>query len=312
MAINPAFLGYGVWLELSPLKGLKRYANYGKPLPPNPSTVDLVDKFIQALTDMKMSSVWFELFTRTGIIDKDGKQGTRELVDGLRAANIAAVPWGYCFGKNSEHTNPDDNDLYLIKALCDKYKIGIFCADIEPWNKVHGTYDEWDAVALDNLITGLNTHLKKENLGISSFANLNSQPKAREYLTPVTPLVSFCSPQIYWNARDPVTWAKTSLQSWRDAGIQTELIATTQSYWAKDDDTPAREQMEAKLSDFANKFPDSEYAKIAALNWYHAGGPNNIEEGGMSQPMIDTLVAKRLDQKPYKKPYPPGEPAAIV
>jgi hypothetical protein len=313
MAINPAFLGHGIWLELRPIKGLRRYANYKKPLPPNPTTAQLVDKFIEAVTDMNMSSVWFELFTRNGEIDKDGKQGTQELVDGLKAAKIAAVPWGYCFGKNSEDPPPDpahpappkpkEQDLDLVKRLCGKYKLDLFCADIEPWNvSPDGTVDVWQMDALKNLVTGLNVYFKKENLGLSSFANLSKQPKASEYLTPHASLFSFCAPQIYWNSRDPIDWAKGSLQSWRDAGITADLVATVQSYWSKGDGTPSQAKMEEKVTKFVTTFPDAEWSKIIAANWYHAGGPNDANEGGMSDQMIKDIRDNKLHLKPYKKP----------
>jgi hypothetical protein len=302
MVINPAFLGHGIWLELAPITGLKRYAKYKNPLPPDAPTTKLVDNFIRAVTDMKMSSVWLELFTRSGTIDKDSTKGTRELVDGLKAANINAVPWGYCFGKNSENADPAKNDLELAKTLCDKYKLDIFVADIEPWNKIGDTVvDEWKADALNDLVTGLNAHFGKENLGISSFANLNSQPKARKFLTPVAPLASFCAPQIYWNKRDPVDWATKSLQSWRDAGITTELIATVQSYWEISEGTDTREQMTKKVDQFVTGFPNEQWSKIVGLNWYHAGGTNGPASGGMTQEMIDSIIAGELDQKPYKQ-----------
>jgi hypothetical protein len=305
MPVNPAFLGHGIWLELSPIKGLRRYANYKKPLPPNPTTVQLVDKFVEAVTDMNMSSVWFELFTRRGEIDTDGKRGTRELVDGLNAAKIHAVPWGYCFGTNSENQGAErrKNDLELTKRLCDKYNLELFCADIEPWNKLgDGTVDTWDKDALDQLVTGLSAHFQKENLGLSSFANLHTQQKAREFLSPLTPMFSFCAPQIYWNARDPISWAQESLQSWRDAGVTVELVATVQSYWSKDDGTPSQSEIEQKVTRFVTEFPASQWSTIIALNWYHAGGPNNADVGGMSQPMIDSIVAGKLHLRPYKKP----------
>jgi hypothetical protein len=144
MAINSAFLGHGIFLELKPIDGLRRYANYKEPLPRDHTISDLVDKFIEALTDMKMSSVWFELFTSSGVIDQDGKQGTKELVDGLNAAKIAAIPWGYCFGKNSESDEGNPNkilDLDRSKKLCDNYGLSLFVADIEPWIAIGSAAD---------------------------------------------------------------------------------------------------------------------------------------------------------------------------
>jgi hypothetical protein len=307
MAINQGFLGHGIFLQLEPINGLRRYANYKTPLS-NPTTTQLVDKFIQALTDMHMSSVWFELFTRTGVLDQDGKQGTQELVAGLKAANIQAVPWAYCWGTNSQNADPKQNDLQRAIDLCSQYKLDCFVADIEPWNEITvgetTLTDIWDLAALKNLVTGLNNHFGKNNLGISSFANLdaNQQPHARDLLPPLTPLVSFCAPQIYWNSRDPIAWAEQSLQSWRNAGVTTDLVATVQSYWSTDDGTPPQGQMETKVTEFVRNYPNSEWSKIIGLNWYDAGWNDNQAEGGMSNSMIKDIAACRLDQKPYKKP----------
>jgi len=305
MAINRAFLGHGIFLQLQPISGLRRYANYKTPLS-KPTTSQLVDKFILAVTDMKISSVWFELFTRTGIVDRDGKQGTRELGDGLKAAKIHAVPWAYCWSTNSQNTNPKDNDLQRAIDLCNKYKLDCFVADIEPGNSVtvkkKKLVETWDAKALDGLMTGLNKHFGADNLGISSFANIdkNQQPEARKFVPPVAPLASFCAPQIYWNKHDPVDWAEKSVKSWRDAGVTTELIATVQSYWASDPKGPAQADMEKQVGKFLKSYPDSEYSKIVGLNWYHAGWEDNKKEGAMSDRMITDIAAARLDQKPYK------------
>ena len=305
--INPAFTGHGVFLQLQPICGLRRYANYRAPLQ-NPTTSQLVDKFIEAVTDMRMSSVWFELFTRTGVLDQDGKQGTQELVDGLKAANINVVPWAYCWGTNSQNANRADNDLQRAIDLCGKYKLDCFVADIEPGNQItlsNNTTltDKWDPNALNDLVTGLNKNFGEDNLGISSFASLdaNAQPDARTLLPPLTSLVSFCGPQIYWYKNAPVSWAERSLQSWRNAGVATELVATVQSYWSIDDNIP-QALMETQLDDFVTQFPDSDWSKIIGLNWYHAGWNDNLgSEGAMSDTMIADIIAAKLDAKPYKK-----------
>jgi hypothetical protein len=305
MAINPGFLGHGIFLQLEPINGLLRYADYKTPRQ-NPTTAQLVDNFIQALNDMHISSVWFELFTRTGVLDADGKQGTKELVAGLKAANIKAVPWGYCWGANSQYADPSQNDLQRAIDLCNQYQLECFVADIEPGNQITLSdktvlTDKWDAGALTNLVTGLSNHFGQDNIGISSFANLgaNSQPYARGLLPSVTPLVSFCAPQIYWNSRDPITWAQQSLQSWRDAGVTTDFVATVQSYWSTGDNTPPQADMEAKVQDFVQQYTD--WSQIIGLNWYHGGWDGNgADEGGMSDLMIQYISAGRLDQKPYK------------
>jgi hypothetical protein len=46
---------------------------------------------------------------------------------------------------------------------------------------------------------------------------------------------------------------------------------------------------------------------LIGLNWYHAGGANSTKSGAMSDSMIATIEAARLDKKPYKsiKSKPP-------
>jgi hypothetical protein len=316
MSINPVFCGHGIWLELKPIDGLKRYASYGGPkLGGDAKITDLVDRFIKALQAMKITSVWFEIFNRFGTIDPDGKFGTTELLDGLKYNGINAIPWGYCLGAYSEKgVDPKKDNLGLARSLCEKYKLDVFCADIEPGNNwdidmPYGTtkklYDTWSSDAIEALVKGLVDTFSKSGVGISSFANIdeNQQSEARNIIVPVTPLVSFCAPQIYWNKRDPLDWARKSLLSWRNAGVKTNLIATTQSYWELSEHTASRTEMEAKLEAFLAGFHDAEYGKIVGLNWYHAGKGNNSEsQGGMSQAMIDTIAKARLDQKPYLKP----------
>jgi hypothetical protein len=296
MAINKAFLGHGIFLELLPIKGLRRYAKYKQPLPPNPSTAALVGKFIEAVNDMNMSSVWVELFSRPGTLDKDGKGGTKELVAGLKAANIAVVGWGYCHSKSSMR------DLDLAKQLCTDYGIDAFVADVEPGNVVGGKKDTWKPDDFVTLMKGLNDHFKKDNLAVSTFAHMGLHPDARDIMKLATSLVCMYAPQIYWNKRDPVTYAKDSIASWSTAGITTPLVATVQSYWELGEKTPGRKAMEGRVAKFVSDFPDSEWKKLIGLNWYHAGNENSAQTGGMSDPMIKTIADGQLQKKPYKQP----------
>jgi hypothetical protein len=306
MAINPAFLGHGIFLQLEPINGLRRYAKY-RPLPCNPTTPQLVDNFIHAMTDMKMSSVWFELFSRKGILDQDGKQGTKELVDGLKGTKIRGVPWAYCWGTNSQNADAKQNDLYRAISLCDSYKLDRFVADIEPGNEIsinknETLTDHWDPGRLEDLMRGLSTNFGKDNLGISSFASLddNVQGEARQFLPPVTQYASFCAPQIYWGMDDPVGRAQASLKSWRSAGVTTEMVATVQAYWAKPGKHPTQSEMEGQVRKFLKNYPNTEWSKIIGLNWYHAGWNDNTEEGSMSNQMIKDISAANLDRRPYK------------
>jgi hypothetical protein len=310
---NKAFLGHGIFLELEPITGLLRYKDYKRPMPPKYTTADLVDKFVGAVIDMKMSSVWFEIFTSSGTIDPKQKLGTPELVAGLKAAKIAAIPWGYCWGENSE---PDPQnpkkvlDLDRAIKLCNDYGLNLFVADIEPWNENNRGTDKWKDNALVDLMTGLNKHFGAENLGISSFALLDqdSQPNARRLIPPITHLASFCAPQIYWGGKqDPVQWAVKSIQSWRNAGVSSDMIATVQCYW---DEHVSQKEMETRVKKFIASYPDSEWSKIVGLNWYHAGNANEPTDGAMSQDMIDNIIAAKLDMKPYRRPTSAPTPDA--
>lgn len=66
MSINPALLSHGVFIELSPIKALQRYANFKKPgLSVNAAsseTSKLVSNFISALQFMQIGGVWIQLF----------------------------------------------------------------------------------------------------------------------------------------------------------------------------------------------------------------------------------------------------------
>jgi hypothetical protein len=44
MAINPAFLGHGIFTEFSVNNALKRFANYTSPNPANPPPADNIDR----------------------------------------------------------------------------------------------------------------------------------------------------------------------------------------------------------------------------------------------------------------------------
>jgi hypothetical protein len=296
MPVNKAFLNHGIFLEWTPIIGLRRYADYKQPLPPNPGPAALVGKFIEALKDMRIASVWIQLFSRNGSLDTDGKGGTRELVDGLKAAGIQMAGWGYCHSKHSVR------DLDLAKQLCSKYGIEAFVADVEPGNEVNGKKDEWNSGDFVTLMKGLNTTFKKDNLGISTFAHLGLHKDAATLLKLATDLVCMYAPQIYWNKRAPISYAQDSIASWPKAGITTPLVATVQSYWELSEGTPGKVSIEGKVSKFVKEFPDPEWSKLIGLNWYHAGNENTKSKGGMSDPMIATIAGGRLDQKPYRPP----------
>ncbi|MGY8704627.1 hypothetical protein RAD16_02640 [Bradyrhizobium sp. 18BD] len=298
--INRAFLGHGMFLEYGPLRTLNRYANYGG------GTATTLDekaaRFVKAMQDMHIGSVWIQLFTASGTLD-NGSGGTRELVAALKQANIACAGWGYCYSQNAA----TDGDL--AKQLCNKYGIDAFIADVEPGNPVHGQPDHWQTQPFKNLMASLKATFGKDNLGMSTFGNLNGHPDAAAIYRLAVNDVAFYAPQIYWYKKTPVAYAKLCVDSFRQSGIGNPIIATVQSYWDADSNFP-QGSAEAQVKQFIGGFPD--WGSIIGLNWYHAGNQNTASTGAMSDNMITEIANARLDQKPYAAPVPADSTALAV
>ena len=298
--INRAFLGHGMFLEYGPLRTLNRYATYGGE---TATTLDeKAARFVKAMQDMHVGSVWIQLFTASGTLD-NGTGGTRELVAALRQANIACAGWGYCYSQNAA----TDGDL--AKQLCNKYGIDAFIADVEPGNPVHGQPDQWQTQPFKNLMASLKSTFGKDNLGMSTFGNLNGHPDAAAIYRLAIDDVSFFAPQIYWYKKTPVAYAKLCIDSFRQSGIGNPIIATVQSYWDADSSFP-QASAEAQVKQFISGYGD--WGNIIGLNWYHAGNQNTASTGAMSDEMIAKISDGHLDRKPYASPVPTGAAALTV
>lgn len=298
--INRAFLGHGMFLEYGPLRTLDRYATYGGGIA---TTLDeKAARFVEAMQDMHIGSVWVQLFTASGTLD-NGNGGTRELVAALKQANIACAGWGYCYSQNAA----TDGDL--AKQLCNKYGIDAFIADVEPGNPVHGQPDQWQTQPFKNLMASLKSTFGKDNLGMSTFGNLNGHPDAAAIYRLAIDDVAFFAPQIYWYKKTPVAYAKLCVDSFRQSGIGNPIIATVQSYWDADSSFP-QASAEAQVKQFISGYSD--WGNIIGLNWYHAGNQNTASTGAMSDNMITKISDGRLDQKPYASPVPAGATALTV
>ena len=189
---SAGFLGHGMFLEYAPMRTLQRYAGYKEANPVGATTEQLVGRFIQAMQDMHVASVWIQLFTASGVLDGDGRGGTKELVDGLRRAKIGVAGWGYCYSENAA------TDAGLAKHLCGQYGITAFVADVEPGNPVHDHPDTWQPAAFNNLIAGLKGTFGKDNLGISTFGSLKGHDDAAKIYRLAINDVAMFAPQVYW------------------------------------------------------------------------------------------------------------------
>src|SRR5215467_4362087 len=113
--LSKPIIGHGIFIEGNPIGTLSRYQGYKTApsmlerlmsmlpdaLRPSPDPVALIGKFVEAMNDMAVKSVWLQLFNRRGEIDRDGKGATAQLVGALKSAGIAPVGWGYCYNKNA-------------------------------------------------------------------------------------------------------------------------------------------------------------------------------------------------------------------
>jgi hypothetical protein len=310
--MHKGFLRHGIFIEGDPINALLRYQTY-KTVPsmlarlasmlpdalrPAPDPATLIAKFIEAMNDMSVQSVWLQLFNAHGEIDRDGKGATTELVAALKSASIVPVGWGYCFSRNAS------TDLALALRLCEKYALDVFVADVEPGNSVDNTPDTWITSDFEALIKGLNARFGRSNLAVSTFANMSKHPDALPVMRIAEQYVCMYAPQVYWFGNDPASYVRTSLTSWRNVGIVTPLVATAQSYWGLGEGTPTQAVMEAKVSKFIADFANNDYGTIVGLNWYHAGGKNVPNGGAMSDPMIQAIAAGRLNDKPFAVPPP--------
>jgi hypothetical protein len=301
-----------MFIEGRPISTLLRYRNYkAQPsilsrlvtmLPdairPALDPALLIEQFIRAMNNMAVRSIWLQLFNADGELDRDGKGATSALVAALKSVGIVPVGWGYCYSKNAS------TDVALASRLCGAYGINAFVADVEPGNIVHKQADTWDRTAFATLIEGLNAKLGKDNLGISTFANMRLHPDALKIMLIAEPYVCMYAPQVYWFDNLPATYVRQTLETWRAAGITTPLVATVQSYWDLQEGTPAQGTIECKVQEFISLFADDDWRKLIGLNWYHAGGQNTSRSGAMSDPMIDAIVAGHLNYKPYAPAIP--------
>jgi hypothetical protein len=312
MAINPAFLGHGMFTEFSVKKALKRFESYTSPNPANPPPVDGIDRFVFAMKDMEISTVWIQLFTRSSAGDVDptpsGARLRKDLIARLTASGIKVAGWGYCAAKNR------DRDVDLIKNFRDDLGMTAFVIDAEP----ETGKDVWTESQFDTFTRKVNTLFGTDNLALSTWPVLQIQDEPAspviKLMKIAAPRVCLFAPQAYWMnypkkvhydvgfkeadfpRNDPVSFVRLVIEAWRRLGITNPLVITGQAYWGEG--SPSKNVMSAKADRFATNFAD--WPKIVGYNWYHAGKDNTNDDGSMSDAMIDSIIAAHLGGKPYQ------------
>lgn len=313
MTINPVFLGHGIFTEFSVKNALRRFENYTSPNQANPPPTDNIDRFILALKDMEISTVWIQLFTRSkpGDVDptKAGAALRKDLVAKLASAKIKFAGWGYCAATNR------DRDIGLIKQFRDDLGMTAFVIDAEP----EKAKDQWTESDFDKFTGGVNGLLGTDNIALSTWPVLQIQD---DPVNPVVklmkiaaPRVCLFAPQAYWMnyptkvhysstglketdfpRDDPASFVRLVIEAWRRLDFTQPLVISGQAYWGEG--SPPKKTMNAKVNRFVTNFTD--WSKIVGFNWYHAGKANTSNDGSMSDEMVAAIAAAHMGTKPYQ------------
>jgi hypothetical protein len=335
MAINPVFLGHGIFAEYGIKDALQRFEKYGAaPGSPQPTWDQRIERFVQALQDMEVATLWLQLFSRgPKKFDDVGEEtyGHRKtLLSKLSSANIKWVGWGYTSGKNWQR------DKDWISELKNDLGMSAYVIDAEPGNKIYPNPefpkdrqkrlpDIWKTDDFERFTDAIGALFGKDNLAVSTWPVLQIQNDPAHGLPVIdlmkiaAPKVCLFAPQAYWMnypgrthyatlgyseqdypSKDPASFVRLVIQSWKDAGITNPLVITGQAYWGEGSGL-SESTMSAKVKYFTENFRD--WNRILGFNWYHAGKVNTDVDGSMSDKMVGYINAAHLGSKPYLQPH---------
>jgi hypothetical protein len=321
MPLNKALVGHGIFTEYSVNNALTRFARYGAPAgSPPPTDAQRIERFIHALKDMGISTVWLQLFT-THAADvelmnhEDHRDLRAALIAALNQAQIGWAGWGYCAGANCRR-DPD-----VIKKFRDDLHMKAFVIDAEPQQD----HDDWTEADFDAFTAQVNGLFGTDNLGLSTWPILQFQDSAAnpviKYMQTAATRVGLFAPQVYWMdypgdphyadfafdqypRADPTAMTRLVIDAWKGYQFNRPLVISGQAYWQltklrKDGGTPSQDSMATKIYQFAKYF--ASWSQIVGLNWYHAGlKANNNISGSMSDEMVKYIAAGQFGAKPYQ------------
>jgi len=326
MAISKAFVGHGIFTEMSVTNAIDHYSNYVSSNPASPAPNDNIDRFISALRDMHISYVWIHLFSRG--VDKESEPGGSydqrlSLIKRLNAAGIPWAGWGYCASATR------GADLDLINKFADDPDIALqaFVINSEPLK----SGDVWpDTATFETFVAAVETRFSRDNVAISSWPvlYLHEDDKANTLMQAAARHVSAFAPQVYWLDKprpdnyddehtahdyppdDPIAFVRLCLDDWTryltawkhaDARITARLIVSGMTYWGEDN-SPTLPIMECKLENVVTNLPSAQWGRMIGFNWYHAGKASSPTIGTMSPKMITSIANAKLHLRPYQTP----------
>ena len=194
MTMDKAFLGHGFFTEFSVTRALDRFKNYQSPAVGAASPTDTIDRFILALKDMQVSSVWIQLFKRSGDCKSTPASAKlrKDLINRLTKAGIGWAGWGYCAGTNWQR------DIGMIKRFRDDLEMPAFVIDAEP----EKGKDVWAEANFDRFTGAANKLLGTDHLALSTWPVLGLQDEPGNRVIKVmqlaAPYVCLFAPQAYW------------------------------------------------------------------------------------------------------------------
>ena len=322
MALHSAFIGHGVFCY-QPGDLLKHFARYPDGFKPkgllgrlrglvsSPASPAPEKGLAEALRDMGVQHAWVRLFGHEGSMDE---AALKHLVGVLRGADIHVAAWGYSHGDKWR------DEIEVAKRLSGAAGIDAFVADIEPgryFKKDQSDKSTWKEKDLDSFMAALESHFGRDSLAVSTWPVLKIQNDAAHpslrLMQVIASRVGAFVPQAYWMTypddvhyrttgfkqedypRDnPSSFARLVIASWRKDGFAHPLILTGQAYWGEGNAAVPQSVLERKLDAFTKTFPD--WGKIAGMNWWHAGN-----DKAMSPAMVRSLIAARVDRKPFAR-----------
>lgn len=294
MALHAALVGHGAFVY-NATSTMNRYSPSRDPQ----GTVD-------AFRAMGIRTAWIRLF---GVSGPAHEPSTRVLIEALRGAKVKLAGWGYCHGADWR------SDLDLSVRLSDHYGLEAFVADIEPGNTTPAGKTLWTVADFRTYLKGLESHFGADRLGVSTWPvpKIQDAYDSVKLMKLAVDYVGMFAPQAYWmkfpksvhyNATgfkqadyppdSPAAFVNLVIDAWRAMGIATPLTITGQAYWGENG--PSQAVMEQKLARFTADF--TRWRDLAGFNWWHAGGKG---AAAMSNAMVATLTAAKLDLKPYRR-----------
>ncbi|EJN33826.1 hypothetical protein PMI35_00701 [Pseudomonas sp. GM78] len=279
-----SFCGHGTYIYDVP-STIKRFSD--------------VQGVVSTLQSMDMSHAWVRVHG-TSAYSASSKKLIGTLIDALQTEGIAVAGWGW-----NQGVSPATESRLAIKEL-QFFGLNDYVADIE-----HGhNNSSWTAAEIADYCRRVREAVTG-GFGVTTFSLIDWHEP--QLMRAALPFVDMFNPQVYWfnfpNAKmlkqfkrsngtpyesaSPSAYAELCLDGWVKlmGATPRPIVMTGQSYWGEAGFS--KEEADRKLDKFLASF--SAFARVAGLNWWHAGGSS-----AMSTHMLDAIKAAGLGGKTFQ------------